>query len=180
MEWLGRLRPETQFALSQANDDLGRAIATKIAANKQTTINKSLRLVATSDNYNLLSICDLVWAKSGTTTLEATLYGKPMLIFIRGDWPSYLIFLAFKRVRRLGWPNLLAGKELVPELIQLDCRAEQFVKYTQDLLDVPKLREEISKELLSLRDQLGQGDYANICAQEIAKAIKNQGLMARN
>ena len=102
-----------------------------------------------------------------------------MLIFYRGDWLSYFVFLAFKRVKRVGLPNLLAGKTLVPELIQLDCRAEQLVKYTSDLLDVPKLREEITSELLSLRDQLGEGDYATLCAEEIARALKKQEVTAR-
>jgi len=121
-----------------------------------------------------MSNCDLLWAKSGTTTLEATLFGKPMLVFYRGDWLSYFVFLAFKRVARVSLPNLLAGKALVPELIQLDCRPEQLVKYTMDLLEVPKLQEEISSELLLLRDQLGEGDYATLCAEEIAKSINHQ------
>lgn len=178
-EWLLSERPEVQFAFSQANDDLGKAITTQLAARNTGLLEKRVKMVALADNYSLMSICDLVWAKSGTTTLEATLFGKPMLIFYRGDWLSYLVFLAFKRVARVGWPNLLAGKALVPELIQLDCRAEQLVKYTRDLLDVPKLREEISGELLSLRDQLGEGDYAAACAEEIAKALKGQELIAR-
>jgi lipid-A-disaccharide synthase len=178
-DWLIRLRPDLQFAISQAHDDLGKAIAARLSAHHSPAIKKQLRMIAPEDNYSLMANCDLIWAKSGTTTLEATLFGKPMLIFYRGDWLSYFVFLAFKRVKRVGLPNLLAGKTLVPELIQLDCRAEQLVKYTSDLLDVPKLREEITSELLSLRDQLGEGDYATLCAEEIARALKKQEVTAR-
>lgn len=169
IEWLGRIRPELQFALSQVNEETGQVLTQRLAKNKLAQ-SKS-RIISSSDNYSLMSICNLVWAKSGTTTLEATLFGKPMLIFYRGDWLSYLVFLALKKVQRVGWPNLLAGKALVPELIQLDCRAERLVKYTLDLLDVPKLHEEIAQELLVLKDQLGEGDYAYDCAVEIAKTI---------
>lgn len=171
-QWLAGLRPEVQFAFSQANEDLGAQIARQMASS-HTNVDR-LRLIDFKDNYNLMANCDLIWAKSGTTTLEATLFGKPMLVFYRGDWLSYFIFLAFKRVARVSLPNLLAGKALVPELIQLDCRPEQLVKYTMDLLDVPKLKEEISSELLLLRDQLGEGDYASLCAEEIAKSVNRQ------
>lgn len=171
IRWMSAVKPEVQFALSCADEDLKTAIIEKVAGHKNKDLNKSLRIVAPEDNYNLMSCADLVWAKSGTTTLEATLFGKPMLIFYRGDWLSYFVFLAFKRVARVGWPNLLAGKPLVPELIQLDCRAEALVKYSLDLLNVPGLRKEITQELLSLRDQLGEGDYASLCADELNSAI---------
>ena len=63
-----------------------------------------------------MQAADILWAKSGTTTLEAALFGKPMLIYYRGNWISFLLFLLFKRVRKVGWPNILAGKGVVPEL----------------------------------------------------------------
>jgi lipid-A-disaccharide synthase len=178
--WLSELRDDIQFAFSQANEDIGKTLNQALAANQSKKHrNNSPRIIFSSDNYSLMSICDLVWAKSGTTTLEATLFGKPMLIFYRGDWLSYLIFLAFKRVKRVGWPNLLAGKNLVPELIQLDCRAQQIVKYSLDLIDVPKLRDEIAQELLSLRDQLGEGDYASDCASELAQVLEEKEIIAK-
>jgi len=167
-----RERSEIQFAISRANEDLGIAIEERLRKDlgDRGYIDK-VKLINSLENYSLMSACDLVWAKSGTTALEVTLLGKPMLIFYRGDWLSYLIFLAFKRVRRVSWPNLLAGKALVPELIQLDCRADQLVKYTKDLLDVPALRQEISDELLTLRNQLGEGDYAQNCAVELMEVL---------
>jgi lipid-A-disaccharide synthase len=181
VNWLSQLRTDLQFAFSQANEDIGKIVVEVLDASRsKRASNNSTRTIFSSDNYSLMSVSDLVWAKSGTTTLEATLFGKPMLIFYRGDWLSYLTFLAFKRVKRVGWPNLLAGKSLVPELIQLDCRAEQLVKYTLDLIDVPKLREEITQELLSLRDQLGEGDYASDCALELARALQTQEIVAAN
>ncbi len=179
MNWLFSERPRVQFVISEANEDLGNQIRLMLASAKDAGRNAKPVYVSASRNQSLLASCDLVWAKSGTTSLEVTLLGKPMLVFYRGDWLSYFIFLGLKRVRRVSWPNLLAGKELVPELIQLDCRAEQLVKYSRDLLDVPKLREEISAELLSLRDHLGEGDFASACAEEILKVAKLQDLITK-
>ncbi len=160
-------RPEIQFALSQATGKLAHAINATIS--RKSDWGKSIKLIEPADTYSLMSVCDLAWAKSGTTTLELTLFAKPMLIFYRGDWLSYLIFLGFKRTQRVGWPNLLAGKELIPELIQLDCSPQKLVQYSKDLLDVPALMKETASQLLALKNKLGEGDYASTCARELEK-----------
>jgi len=179
MNWLSFERPRVQFVISEANEDLGKQIRLMLKGDADDSRNAKPVYVNAAKNQELLAACDLVWAKSGTTSLEVTLFGKPMLVFYRGDWLSYFIFLGLKRVRRVSWPNLLAGKNLVPELIQLDCRAEQLVKYSRDLLDVPKLREEISAELLSLRDHLGEGEFASAVSEEILKVAKLQDLITK-
>jgi len=168
---LNKERPDIQFAISQANQALAQEIEKTI--NTEPLLSNLVKLTSIDDSYNLMSACDLAWAKSGTTTLELTLFAKPMLIFYRADWLSYLIFLAFKRTQRVGWPNLLAGKDLVPELIQLDCSPEKLVQYSKDILDVPGLGKEISQQLQALRNKLGEGDYAEACASEIAEALSN-------
>lgn len=172
VKWVKRVRPDVQFVISQSSERTAELIAEQMKKLKlEANLEKGVLLVPSSENYKLLKIADLVWAKSGTTTLETTLCRAPMLVFYRGDWLSYFLVLFFKRVKHVSWPNLLAGHSLVPELIQLDCRAEKLVKYTLDLLDVPALRHEISAELITLRDALGQGDYARNAALEILEII---------
>lgn len=141
---------------------------------------KRIATVTLNPNYALYKNSDLIWAKSGTTTLEITLYGRPMIIFFKANFFSYLLFLLFKTVKNVGWPNLLSGKTLVPELIQLDCRQDQFVKYTLDLFEVPGLRREVEAELLSLKELLGQGDYVDNCTEELLKLTKASGYLAQS
>lgn len=163
---------EFQFAYSAANEKLRTKTIAEISAfGMDHLLEKNLFLVAHEDNLNLISASDLVWAKSGTTTLEVTLFGKPMLIFYRGDWWEYALYSLLKTINFIGMPNILAGERVVPELLQLDCRAEQLVKYTGDMMNVPALRAEISRKLLQLRDQLGQGDYAASLVEEILAVI---------
>lgn len=172
VKWLNSERPDMQFVISQANDAMSlliRDLVGRSGVDDPASVN--LTFLSQSENYNLLKIADLAWAKSGTTTLETTLCGTPMIIFYRGDWLSYMLVLIFKTVKRIGWPNLLAGYDLVPELIQLDCRAEQLVRYTKDLIDVPQLREEMSSRLKSLRVELGQGDFTENAAFELLEII---------
>ena len=139
---------------------------------KKSQLNKSIFLTTRENNFAAMNYADLVWAKSGTTTLEVAMFAKPMLIFYRGNWVSYLTVLLFKTIKNIGLPNLLAEKKLVPELLQLDCSAKQFVRYTIDLLDVPGLRSEIQNELISIKDLLGRGNYITNCAEEILKQLK--------
>lgn len=166
-------RPTIQFVISQATEPISVIIDQQL---KESGMNKLLdsgvRVVKTNETYQLMHASDIVWAKSGTTTLEATLFGKPMLVFYRAPWLTYFLFCLLKQVNRVSWPNLLAGEDLVPELIQLDYQAGQLVRYTRDLLDVPGMRERISNRLLTLRDQLGQGDYAENVAEEILTVIQ--------
>ncbi|HEY9787599.1 MAG TPA: lipid-A-disaccharide synthase, partial [Candidatus Obscuribacterales bacterium] len=172
IKWLRAERPAVQFVICQSNEKIGGLIREHLTkAGLAALIGRGIQLIDSSESYKLLKNADVAWAKSGTTTLETTLCGTPMLIFYRADWISYLLFLAAKRVKRVGWPNLLAGRSLVPELIQLDCRAEKLVRYTLDLIDVPALRNEISTELKKLRDQLGQGDFDENAAAEILEII---------
>lgn len=161
-----------QFAFSTANDTLLENTRSEIQTrNMKDLIDQNLFLISHDDNLNLISASDFVWAKSGTTTLEVTLFGKPMLLFYKVAWPEYALYFILKTINFIGMPNILAGERVVPELLQLDCRAEQLVKYTNDLMNVPGMRAEVSQKLFQLRDQLGQGDYAVNLVEEIMAVI---------
>lgn len=173
MEELIEKRPGMKFIVSMASKNMEdlfkKALARCDLANH---IDKEIFIISQDKNYAAMHHSDMVWAKSGTTTLEVAMFAKPMLIFYRGDWISYFIVLVVKTIKNVGLPNLLAGKKLVPELLQLDCSAKQFVRYTNDLLDVPGLQKEIVKELSSIKDRLGKGNYITNCAEEILKYLQ--------
>lgn len=171
-------RPELQFVISRTTPAL-KPLMEKLTAKSSAKklVGKNIVFAESSHNNDLLKHADLVWAKSGTITLEVMMFGKPMLIFYRGNWLSYMFYMMFKTVKNVGWPNLLAGRTLVPELIQLDCRAQEIVRYSSDFLDVPALRNEVTQGLLSLKNQLGQGNYVENCTQEILEFFKHEGLV---
>ncbi|MBS1953958.1 MAG: lipid-A-disaccharide synthase [Cyanobacteria bacterium SZAS-4] len=166
------VRNDLQFAFSTANDSLLENTRSEIQTrNMKDLIDQNLFLISHDDNLNLISASDFVWAKSGTTTLEVTLFGKPMLLFYKVTWAEYALYFVLKTLNFIGMPNILAGERVVPELLQLDCRAEQLVKYTNDLMNVPGMRADVSQKLIQLRDQLGQGDYAVNLVEEIMAVI---------
>lgn len=176
IEWLLTERPQLQFAMSQASEPLAGVLDALLDKRGfRRLVGKGLTLIPPGENRQLMCASDLVWAKSGTTTLEAALMGKPMLIYYRGNWLSYLLFMLFKRVQHAGWPNILAGGQVVPELFQLDCRPQQLVRYTRDWLDVPGFRAELSGILKAVRTHLGQGDFAENAAAELLENLAIHG-----
>ena len=99
-----------------------------------------VRLVA--DNSALaLDACDVALVKSGTSTLEAMMLGKPMVVSYKLGRISYAVVKKLMYGEFIALPNILAGKELVPELIQREATPEK-----------------LSMAILQQLDQLGAGD----------------------
>jgi lipid-A-disaccharide synthase len=65
-----------------------------------------------------LAACDGAIVKSGTSTLEAMLLGRPMVVSYRLGWLSYQIVRRLLKTPYIAMPNILAGRHLVPELLQ--------------------------------------------------------------
>lgn len=69
-------------------------------------------------NYELLSTSDALMLASGTVALEAALYETPMIISYKGPELFYLIYLLVRCIKMVSLPNIILGKEVIPELIQ--------------------------------------------------------------
>jgi lipid-A-disaccharide synthase len=85
----------------------------------------------------VMAAADAVVMASGTTTLEAMLLKKPMVVCYRVAKLSYFIYSKLVKVAHIALPNLLAEKRLVPELIQDDLSAEALSMHLEDLLQDP-------------------------------------------
>ena len=68
--------------------------------------------------WEVMAASDVMMVASGTATLEGALLGVPMVILYKVNPISYLLGRMMVNVRHIGLPNLLAGREVVPELIQ--------------------------------------------------------------
>jgi lipid-A-disaccharide synthase len=97
----------------------------------------------------------IVVAASGTVTLESAISGTPMVIIYKVSPVSYWLGKAMIRVKNIGLVNLIAGKEIVPELIQKEASSNRIADTVFKMLNDPTALKRISHELLTIRDKLG-------------------------
>ncbi len=82
-----------------------------------------------------MAASDVVLLASGTATLEAALLRKPMVVTYKMSWVSYLLIRPFLHVDLYALPNILAGRKIVPELMQLDAVPEKLGMAIEDYLN---------------------------------------------
>jgi lipid-A-disaccharide synthase len=123
------------------------------------------------DVYRVLKACDLALVASGTATLEAAILETPMVIVYRVSFLSYWIGRMVISVPFIGLVNLVAGEEVVPELIQGDVTPERLAQEAMDLLDHDERRREMVKKLRALRETLGQGSASERTARIALEVI---------
>lgn len=103
----------------------------------------------------VLHICDLVLVASGTATLETALMGKPMIIMYRISLLTYLVGRLLIRVPHIGLANIVAGKQIVPELIQGAASPQRVSREAISLLKDPQRMMAMTQELGRVKELLG-------------------------
>jgi lipid-A-disaccharide synthase len=99
----------------------------------------------------------VIVAASGTVTLQAAIHGTPMVIIYKVSPVSFLLGRALVRVPHIGLVNLVAGQELVPELVQKAASAQNIASAVENLLADPSQLNQLKQQLFALRDVLGGG-----------------------
>lgn len=106
--------------------------------------------------YDLMQICDVCLAASGTATLETAMMGLPTILLYKVSPITYGIGKMVVNLSHVGLPNIIAGKEVIPELLQSDVSADNIVEHMLPLLDDLKENEHMRQELRTVRDKLGE------------------------
>ena len=101
--------------------------------------------------------CDAIVAASGTVTLQAAIYGIPMVIIYKVSPVSAWLAKALIRLPNVGLVNLVAGRELVPELLQENATGDNIAQAIQNLLKDEEKITHLKHQLIALRDMLGGG-----------------------
>jgi lipid-A-disaccharide synthase len=149
MRWLHRRRPQLRFLVPAANA-LRRA-------QLQALLRQAPELpVALLDGQSqtAMAAADVVLMTSGTTALEALLLKKPMVVAYRlGRW-SHAILSRLVKTPFIALPNLLAGRELVPECLQQHVDADVLGPLLLERLENPALRAELAQTFLEIHRTL--------------------------
>lgn len=115
--------------------------------------------VLDGQSHTVLAASDLVLVASGTATLEALLFKKPMVIAYRMAWLSWQLMNRMRYQPWVGLPNILAGRFCVPEFLQDAATpialADALEAWAHDPAAVASLKAEFSRQHLALRQNMG-------------------------
>lgn len=102
----------------------------------------------------VMAAADLILMASGTATLEAMLLKKPMVIAYKFHWFTWLLLSWLVRTPFVGLPNVLAGRQVVPELLQSNATPDKCVREVSRWLDQPAEREALIAEFEAMHRSL--------------------------
>ena len=103
----------------------------------------------------VMAASDLLLIASGTATVQAAIVGTPMVIVYRMPWVGFLLAKLLVRVQWAGLANLVAGREIVPELLQHRATRARVTKEAVRLLRDQTAQTRMREELAAVRQALG-------------------------
>lgn len=106
------------------------------------------------DNYDVMFSADLALATSGTVTLEAALCGLGSVIVYKTSPITAFIARRVINIPDIGLPNIVAGKHILPELLQENFTAARVQEEASRLLE-PERRAQMQEDLLYVKERLG-------------------------
>jgi lipid-A-disaccharide synthase len=160
-------RPGTRFVLP-AVVSLRTAIED---AARGAGLGDSLQVV-TGQSHTVLAACDVTLIASGTATLEAALFKRPMVIAYNMNWLSWQIMAAKQLQPWVGLPNILCGEFVVPELLQGAATPQALAQSVLAWLDAPERITQLKKRFTALHHEL-QRDTATLATDAIQKVLES-------
>ncbi|MBR1943388.1 lipid-A-disaccharide synthase [bacterium] len=159
---LKKMHPDLQFVFSQAPN---------ISDTKYKKYFKNCDFkVIKGENQALLSVSDALILASGTVALEAALYNTPMIIAYRGPYLFYLIYLLVRCIKRVCLANIIADKDIVPEIIEKSANSDFIAYNIEKLIYDEEARNKQIEGLKSVKALLSDKNSS----LEVAKEIKRE------
>jgi lipid-A-disaccharide synthase len=121
--------------------------------------------------YDVMNLCELLIMASGTATLEGAILGKPMIILYKVSLPSSWVARAMIRVDHIGLVNLVAEKEIAPELLQKEVNPQRIVEEALRILRDPLLSRKITDAMGGVRQKLGEPGAAERAARIVTSLL---------
>lgn len=140
------------------------------------TPNLELKIIL-SNTRDILKAADVCLISSGTATLEAMLCKTPMVVGYKMSELTYKIAKKIVKTKFVSLPNLLAGQELVPELLQQDCNPHKLSAAIFNILDKNKIEQQQCRlaKFIEIHKQIKQ-DADKQAARAVADLLQlNQG-----
>lgn len=160
-EILAAAKPELRFVLPAVPAEfefLSALISQSVLADKVVLLR--------GQSHAALAACDLALVASGTATLEAALFKKPMVIAYQMNWLSWALTQRKRLQPWVGLPNILCQEMLVPELLQHEATPQAIADAALALLDDPARVEALRQRFDQLHGELKR-DTSRLCLDAI-------------
>ena len=157
--------PSVQFVIPAANDDRKQQLEVLL----QSVPELSVKLI-NGQSRTVMASADVVLLASGTAALEGMLLKKPMVVSYRLARLTYFIMSRMVKQKYVSLPNLLAGKELIPELLQHDATPENLTAAVLKLLADDQTAAKLKSEFTQLHTMLRK-NADDAAAQAVANLI---------
>jgi lipid-A-disaccharide synthase len=128
--------------------------------------------VLDGQSHQALAACDLALVASGTATLEAALFKRPMVIAYKVNWLTHRIMRPKQLQPWVGLPNILCGEFVVPELLQDQANPQSLAAAVLEWLQAPARMAAVQDKFKALHTQL-QRDTATLATNAVEKVIKS-------
>lgn len=163
--------PDVQFIIPAINQARYQQIQ-QLLATCSVEIQQAIRIVENhSQESNIgrlvMEASDIVALASGTATLEAMLLHRPMVVFYKLHWLTYFIVKQMIKIPYYSLPNIIAGQQYVPELIQHNATAEQISQHIALLMNPENATAQVEQHKL-LHHQLQHTQKTDITAEILA------------
>ena len=164
---LKKQMPEVQFAMPRAGTIPIEMLQGKIKASGLVV------KITEGHNYDLFSVADLALATSGTVTLEAAMCGLPSVILYRTSAITAFIARRVINIPNIGLPNIVAGRQILPELLQEELTPAKLAATAVELL-APERRPQLEANLAYMKERLGEPGAVNRVAQLILRIAEER------
>lgn len=172
-ERLRQTHPELLFLISCSRPALRPLIDDVVAHGGIRDFTAAYR-ISDAAMYDVVHQAHVVIAKSGTSAFEATLFHKPVIVLYRINWFSALVLRLLARIPYVNLANIIAGRAVVPELLQEHMTAERVAAAVEAYLRDPSLYERTVRELERVHDTLGHGEAGERAAEEIMSFLRSR------
>lgn len=129
-------------------------------------------LRVTGNTYDILHISDAAMVSSGSATLETALMNVPMVVIYKTNWLNYLLGRLLVKIPHIALVNVVAGKKIVPELIQRQATAVHIAKALRPMIGPVEMADYIREEFRKVRQKLGSPGAARRTAEKILEQTK--------
>ena len=167
--WLQAQRPELHFVLPAANQYRFEQLQ-DLVNEDFNDLNLSLVLQGSRE---VMAVSDAILIASGTATLEACLLQKPMVVAYRMASLTYRIYSRLIKSRWVSLPNVLAGEEMVPEVLQEGVEPEVLGPLVLRALEDEPYRKRLARVFGVIGEQLRQ-DASERAADAVIELLESR------